>query len=230
MDNNHINSIKDKTPGASALSLAGNYNGLKAFIFDLGNVLIDFDHTIAAKRTSRFTSKNPQEIFELFFDSELTGLFEEGKVLPLDFFLKVKGMLNLRLDYNEFLPIWNEIFFLTEKNRQVYNLAKTLKNHYKLALLSNINILHFDYLKKNFPVFDAFHNIVTSFELGFRKPHPYIYKKTLQILEALPCHVFYIDDRAELVEKAKELGIKGLTFKSTGQLEKALLDIGIKIN
>jgi FMN phosphatase YigB (HAD superfamily) len=207
----------------------GNHN-IKAVIFDLGNVLIDFDHMIAAKRISKFTDKTPQEIFNLFFDSELTALFEEGKITALIFFSEVKKILNLKLDYAEFLPIWNEIFFLTEKNQVVYNLAKVLKGYYKIALLSNINILHFDYLKKNFSVFDVFHNIITSFESGTRKPDPLIYKKTLDLLEAAPQDTFYTDDRAEFIEKAYNLGIRSFVFRDAEQLKRDFLGNGININ
>ncbi len=203
---------------------------INAIIFDLGNVLIDFDHRIAAERISKFTDKIPQEIFNLFFDSGLTGLFEEGKIQHQEFFSKVKEMLNLKLDYDEFVPIWNEIFFLTEKNLAVYNLAKQLKNNYKIALLSNINILHFDYIKKKFPVFDAFHNIITSYEVGIRKPHPLIYQKTLGILGASPEQVFYTDDRPELAQSAKELGIRGFVFRGIEQLKEDLINSGVCIN
>ncbi len=203
---------------------------IEAIIFDLGNVLVDFDHMIAAKRISIFTDKTPQEIFNLFFDSELTALFEEGKINPLKFFSELKRILNLKLDYASFLPIWNEIFFLTEKNQQVYNLAKILKNRYKIAVLSNINILHFDYLKENFSVFDIFQNIITSFEAGARKPDPLIYKKALDSLQVTPQNTFYTDDRAELVEKACGLGIRGFTFKAPEQLKQELLAGGVNIN
>ncbi len=203
-------------------------HSIKAVIFDLGNVLVSFDHTIAAARISKFCAKNPQEIFRLFFDSELTGLFEEGKISPQEFFLKVREMLNLKLDYEEFLPIWNEIFFLTDANRAVYGLAKNLRKSYRVALLSNINILHFDYLKKNYPVFDAFHHLITSFETGFKKPHPLIYQKALDMLEvSSPQEVFYTDDRADLIEKAKELGIRAAVFKDVAQLERDLNACGI---
>lgn len=205
-------------------------NRVKAVIFDLGNVLVDFDHMIAAKRISAFTDKTAQEIFDLFFDSKLTGLFEEGKITPPDFFSEVKKILNLRLDYDRFLPIWNEIFFLSDKNQAVYNLAKALKKEYKVALLSNINILHHDYLKKNFSVFDVFHNIVTSYEIGYRKPHPLIYKKALDLLGAAPQNTFYTDDRAEFTEKASSLGIQGFVFTGIEQLKRDLLDNGININ
>lgn len=203
---------------------------IKVVIFDLGNVLIDFDHLIAARKISKFTDKAAQEIFDLFFDSELTSFFEEGRILPVEFFLKVKEKLNLKLDYEEFVPIWDEIFFFSEKNAAVYNLAKSLKNNYKLALLSNVNVLHFEYLKKKFPVFDVFDKVVTSFEAGFRKPHPLIYKKTLEMLRVLPENVFYTDDRADLILKASELGIRGSVFTGIEKLRKDLLEEGISIN
>lgn len=205
-------------------------HGVKAVIFDLGNVLIDFNHMIAAQRVSQFTDKTPAEIFNLFFDSELTALFEEGKISPQEFFLKVKEMLNLRLDYAEFLPIWNEIFFLTEKNYEVYNLAQSLKRQYRFCVISNINILHLEYLRKHFPLLESLPNIITSFEVGARKPHPLIYQKALGVLEVQADEVFYTDDRTELTDGAKVLGIKSFVFKDVEQLKKDLQAAGVNIN
>jgi len=203
---------------------------ITAIIFDLGNVLIDFDHKIAAKKICQFCNKSEQEIFDLFFDSELTTLFEEGKIPPLAFFFKVKEILNLKLGYNEFVSIWNEIFFLTDKNRLVYSLARSLKENYKTALLSNINILHFGYLVKNFPVFDAFHHLITSFEVGFIKPHPMIYKKTLELLEVPAHNVFYTDDRVELIEQAREFGFRSFPFQGVDKLKSDFLSVGVELN
>jgi epoxide hydrolase-like predicted phosphatase len=204
---------------------------IEAVIFDLGNVLVSFDHTIAVRKILGFTQKSEKEIFDLFFDSGVTGLFEEGKISPEEFFLRVKEMLDLKMDYTDFLPVWNEIFFLTSQNHGVYKLAKKLKGKYKTALLSNINVLHFDYLKQIFPLFDAFDCVFTSFEFGMRKPHPMIYSRTLEALGVkAPENVFYTDDRAELIEKAVALGIKGFIFKNTEQLIRDLESAGIKVN
>lgn len=200
---------------------------IEAIIFDLGNVLIDLDHKIAARRISMFSSKSAPEIYSLFFDSNLTELFEEGKISPLQFFLRVKEMLELKIEYAEFVPIWNEIFFVTRRNIYVYNLARRLKANYRLALLSNINILHFEYLKKKFPIFDVFHHIIASYEIGAVKPKPLIYQKALKILDVPGERVFYTDDRKELIESAEALGIKAAVFKDPKQLEKDLLNSGI---
>ena len=182
---------------------------------------------LAANRLSGLTDKSGQEIYELFFDSQLTGLFEEGKITPAQFFSGVKEALNLRISYEEFLPIWNEIFFFSEKNLAVYNLARSLKDRYRMVLLSNINVLHFEYVKKTFPVLDAFHNILTSFEAGFIKPRPEIYRKALAMLDSPPQEVFYTDDRQELIDGARKLGIQGFVFKGVEQLKRDLENLKI---
>lgn len=201
-------------------------HGIEAIIFDLGNVVIDFDHSVAAERISHFCRKSGQEIFDLFFDSKLTRLFEEGKISPKDFYLKVKEMLDLDLSYENFVPIWNEIFFFSPKNRAVVGLAGALRANYKIFLLSNINILHFEYLKQHFPVFPIFHQVFTSFELRVAKPDPEIYQKVLQALNIVPEKVFYTDDRKELIESAQSLGINSRLFTSAPQLKKDILDLG----
>ena len=202
---------------------------IKAVIFDLGRVLIDFDHGIAAKKAASCCDKTPKEIFDFFFDSPLTVLFEKGKISSLDFFNKVKEEINLRLSYEEFLPVWNEIFFQTDDNRAVYDLAGNLKGPYKLALLSNINELHFKYLKCNFSLFGHFQHILLSFEMNSVKPEPLIYKRALEILGLLPQEVFYTDDRQELIEAARSLGIQGFVFRGAAQLKKDLLWAGVKM-
>ncbi|MGD0336430.1 MAG: HAD family phosphatase [Candidatus Omnitrophota bacterium] len=202
---------------------------IKGIIFDLGNVLIDFDHRIAARRISRFTDKRDEDIYNLFFDSGLTALFEEGKITPQGFFLEVKKMLGLAIDYEAFLPIWNEIFFISDKNKAVYNLAKDLMSHYAVALLSNINRLHFEYLKNRYAIFDAFRYIVTSYEAGCRKPDPQIYTMTLRLLGITAQECFYTDDRPGLVEGALKLGINAFVFSSAEKLKENLLEAGVGV-
>lgn len=205
-------------------------NNIRAVIFDLGRVLIDFDHFQAARRISGFCDKKEDEIFQMFFDSPLTVSFGEGKISPLDFFAQVKKALDLKLDYAAFVPIWNEIFFLTEENKKVYHLAKKLRENYRVALLSNVNVLHFEFIKERFPILDAFHSIITSFEAGVGKPHPLIYRKALDALAVSAGDAFYTDDRAELVEESRKLGIRGFVFTGVEQLIKDLLASGININ
>lgn len=200
---------------------------IKVVLFDLGRVLVDFDHLRSAQRIAAFCSKTPGEIYNLFFESSATVAFEAGKISPDDFFLQVKQVLDLKLSYVSFEPIWNDIFFLSAKNRSVFGLVNNLRASYKTAMLSNINILHYEYLKKNFPVFGIFDKVFLSFQLGLIKPDKEIYNLVIRDLKVSPQEIFYTDDRAELVESAKSLGIRGSVFTNFSQLTSDLREHGI---
>jgi len=200
---------------------------IKVLLFDLGRVLVDFDHLRAAQRIAGFCSKTPAQIYDLFFESGVTIAFEAGKITPEDFYLQVQQMLDLKLSYVSFEPIWNDIFFLSAKNRLVFGLVNSLRVNYKTALFSNINILHYEHLKKNFPVFGAFDKIFLSFQMGLVKPDKEAYNVVIQGLGVVPEEIFYTDDRPELVESAKSLGIQGCVFTNFSQLVSDLGNHGI---
>jgi putative hydrolase of the HAD superfamily len=200
---------------------------IKVILFDLGRVVIDFDHTRAARKISQLSPKSEEEIYQFFFDSGLTGMFEEGKVSPEEFFAKVREALSLTLSYEQFTAIWNDIFFMTDINRDVLNLAQGLKKQYTIALLSNVNILHFEYLKEKFPLFGVFHHIFTSYEMHMRKPDPEIYRKVLEVVGVPAGGVFYTDDRPDLIQSACALGIRAYVFQGAEQLIRDLTQEGV---
>ncbi len=200
---------------------------IKVVLFDLGKVLVDFDHKRAAERICAFCDKSALQVYNLFFESPATLAFEEGRIPPEKFYQQVKELLDLKLSYDSFVPIWNDIFFLSVENRSVYRLVNLLRANYKTAMLSNINFLHYEYLKARFPVFGVFDHIFLSFEMGLAKPNKEIYKKVMRTLQICPNEIFYIDDREELVESAVSLGIKGHHFSNSKQLICDLRDAGV---
>lgn len=207
-----------------------NRGGIKAVILDLGNVCIDFDHMIAARRIAEFAGRPAAEISDLVFASGICRRFEEGKVTPAGFFSGITETLDLNLSYEEFLPIWNEIFFLTDRNIEVQRLAKRLRRDYTIAILSNINILHFEYLKDNFSFFRLFDNLILSFEQRLRKPDEGIYKKALEILNLKAAEVVYADDQREFTDKANALGIRSFYYQGPDKLKKDFLSAGINVD
>ena len=200
---------------------------IKAVIFDLGNVLIGFDHTIAVKKILKHTPKKSRDIYDLFFDSDLTQEFEKGKTGTLEFFQQVKTALELKISYGEFLPIWNEIFFSKPESE---DFVGSLNSGIKLALLSNINQLHYEYIREEFSstigLFEA-DKIIPSFRTGFIKPDKEIYDLALKALDVPRESVVYVDDRLDLIEAALSYGIKSIQFKSAKELKQKFQDLGI---
>ena len=202
-------------------------SGVKAVIFDLGNVLIGFDHRIAVRRILKYTGKLEQEIYDLFFDSGLTREFEKGKIASREFFKQVKSILQLKISYAEFLPIWNEIFF---PRPGVSEFISFLNPGLTLVLLSNINKLHYDYILNTFPSAIALFgkaNVIPSYITGFVKPEKEIYDLAIQKAACGRENIVYVDDRLDLVEAAQNYGIKSIRFQNVEELKREFRDLGI---
>lgn len=202
-------------------------NNIKAIIFDLGNVLVGFDHRIAVRRILKHTSKSEREIYDLFFDSGLTREFEKGKITPGEFFRQAKSLLELKLRFQEFLPIWNEIFFSKPETEEF---IVSLNSGLKLVLLSNINKLHYDYIRNAFSSSIALFgpgNVIPSYITGFIKPEREIYdlaiRKTGRGIE----NIVYVDDRRDLVEAARGYGLRAIQFQNIEELKQDFRDLGI---
>jgi len=198
---------------------------IEVIIFDLGNVILPFNHYQIAEKLSRFVQKkefhNPQRIFSYLFDFENGSVngYEVGKVSSLEFFQSLKKSLHLTLSLEEFTPIWNDIFW---ENVEVSEIIRSLKGKKRLALLSNTNPLHFDYILSKFPVVRIFDKWILSHEVGSKKPDAKIFQKAIEWASVEPEKILFIDDMKTHVEVAVSLGMHGIHFISAHQLKKEL--------
>ncbi len=207
------------------LAMTNIYKMIKAIIFDLGNVLIGFDHRIAVNRILARTDKSARDIYDFFFDSPLTQNFEKGLISPEDFFRQVKSELDLRINYEEFLPVWNEIFF---RKPEMEEFIQSLDAGIRLVLLSNVNRLHYEYLEKNFScALTLFDKVMPSYVTGSIKPERRIYELALKETEAQIDEVVYVDDRADLIEAARSYGINSARFTGVENLKREFDNLGI---
>jgi len=191
-------------------------NQPELIIFDLGRVLVDFDFRLVIRRLAKYTQFSEKEIRRYFMQTPLWDAFERGEVEPKDFFLRLAKDLKLqKLTFKEFAPMWNSIF--TEKHDSVSVLAR-LKGRYRIALLSNVNIMHWEHIRETHDFIEWFDHPFTSWELGYRKPDPDIYLKTLQIAGVSPQRAVFIDDVEAHVLAARSLGIRAHQFTSARQL------------
>lgn len=198
----------------------------KLFVFDLGNVILPFEHRqIATKLHNRSRVKagfSPPEMFNFMFDigAGLIDTYEEGLMSSEEFFERLKGRFQLDMTFHEFAVVWNEIF---KEDKEVSRAIQYLHDKgYPLFLLSNTNELHFSYIIEEYPVVHTFDEWILSFEVGAKKPARRIYDVIFEKADVEPEEVFYIDDVREYVETAREMGVQGLVFESAGQLWRTL--------
>ncbi len=198
---------------------------IRCVLSDLGKVLIFFDNDIFFKKIAKNCPFTHEEIRELTFSHfYLVESFDRGEMSPDEFYRQVTKKLKARIDYDRFYSIYNDVFSL---NPPILQLMIRLKKNYKIVLLSNTDVMRFDFIKKKFPEIMIFDEYVLSYQVGFIKPHPQIYKEALKQAGAEAEECVFIDDRKENIEEAERLGISGILMEPQTDLETVLQEMGL---
>ena len=193
---------------------------IELIIFDLGRVLVEFNFRKVIRRLEPYTSKKEGEIHRYFRQTPLWDAFERGRIAPRGFFQTLKKDLALQgLHFEAFTPIWNEIF---EEKPDTIAIVRRLRGRFRLAMLSNSNVLHWEYLMKRHRFMHWFDYSVASYAVGLRKPEPGIYRTVLERAGVSPQKAFFTDDIPEHVQAARALGLRAHQFRGARRLLKQL--------
>lgn len=198
---------------------------IEVIFFDLGNVILPFNHYQIAEKLSPFVQekdfKDPKKIFSYIFDLKNGAInpFDMGKLTPQEFFQSLKESLGLSISFEAFIPLWNEIFV---EDCEVSEIIRSLKGKWRLGLLSNTDPLHFNYIVSTFPIVSALEKWILSYEVGFKKPDARIFKEAIQWAAVEPNKILLIDDTKGHVEAAAYLGMQSIHFHSSQQLKEEL--------
>lgn len=186
-------------------------SSISVVIFDLGKVIFDFDLRKFVSAFSKKTSKKGEDINKLIFEyGDLAASLETGKINSFDFYERIAKSAGYAGSYNEFCVIWNDIF--TPMTETVEVLAMAARKN-RLAVLSNTNELHFEYLKSRYPrIFLLFSDFHLSYRMGARKPEDKIYQDVIKYYGVSPDRLFFTDDIPENVNAAVKHGIKAGRF------------------
>lgn len=199
----------------------------KAIIFDLGKVLIYFDFKRGYQALEGLCPYAAAEIPKRIAATDLVQRFETGLVEPHDFYEQLSRILDLKLDYTEFCRIWSCIFSETLIPE---SMLEGLKRNYKLVLLSNTNVIHFEMVRKSYPILRHFDDLVLSYEVKAMKPRPEIYRAAIERAGCRPEECFYTDDIVPYAEAGRRMGLDAVAFESLEQLERELSARGISWN
>lgn len=182
---------------------------MKTFLFDIGNVLVDFDFNHLYEIHARYTGKAAAPFSDadwvqrdavergLISDAEWVGYLNQSKGLGW-----TEAML---------VEAWREMFTRNETGYGLFRQAIGSDAH--VYTLSNIAKHHMDAIEANWNgFFDGATGLFLSYQMGVRKPDPAIYRHAIDALGVAPQDCFFIDDLPENIAAARALGIHAHRF------------------
>ncbi|MFW5814539.1 MAG: HAD family hydrolase [Spirochaetota bacterium] len=200
-------------------------------VFDLGRVLVDIFPGPFLDAATRIVGA-PEEAFRRRV-GELVEPFETGRT-PTDeavaFILETPGG---RWEADACSPARRRaarLLVSTLSNRfapipETVTLAHALADAgWQLALASNTNPIDFEAIRSSFPdVLDPFGNrLFLSHEMGLMKPDPRYFTAVTRRLGVAPASCVFVDDRADNVAAAGEVGMRSIRYEGPASLMTSL--------
>lgn len=188
------------------------------FFFDLGNVLLHFDHQIACQNLAKLCSKTAEEIYAIIFASDLNSRYETGQLTTEEFYQQFCDAVGEKPDFAATCLAASAIF---TPNFSLFPIVTQLKSEgRRLGILSNTCDAHWQYaIDGRYRILnDVFEIAVLSFEEHCSKPDRRFYDVAVEKAGLDAEQIFFVDDRPENVSGAKSVGIDAVQYLSTADL------------
>ncbi len=186
--------------------------------FDLGNVLVHFEHHIAVEQLARVSGR-PRELIEKFiFTDDLQNRYETGLVNDEEFVAEVNIALESALPQAAILEAISDIF---EPNLPIMAAIDLVRSAgVPLGILSNTCAAHWNWiLAQGWPMMEVgWQTRVLSYEVHGMKPAPEIYEVCEQRAGCSGANIFFTDDRADNIAAAAERGWTTHQFSAVDRL------------
>jgi HAD superfamily hydrolase (TIGR01509 family) len=202
---------------------------IKAILFDLGNVVIKLNYSALQAGYGTYSKKAEKEIEDFLLDSDDINRYMEGKLSSRQFYQKVRRHFRMKIEYDEFYRIWNSMFLGYPEMEEIIKALKEKYPEIKLVLISNTNEAHYDFIKDEFDILKLLDGHVVSHDVGVQKPNAKIFSEALKLAESVPKDTFYTDDRQDLIDAARIMGIRAFQFTGHAKLREDLSKFGIDV-
>ncbi len=159
-------------------------------------------------------------------DFNLTESYQKGEISCDEFLDSIVLHSNDKLNQESARTLWNKI--LIQEKFDTIDIIKKLKKHYNLAIFSNTNQIHCEYMYANYSFFGEFEKIYLSHEVGLIKPDPTVFSFMQDDLNTRAEECVFIDDTMPNVEAAINAGWQAIHFKDVRDLN-SLLELTEKV-
>jgi putative hydrolase of the HAD superfamily len=181
---------------------------MKAVIFDLGKVLIDFDRDSTFAGLADVCTGITRAELEASVD-EIHPSMSIGDLSATDFHAALQERAGAIADFESFLTAYAAGIARNEA-ALAYALELQSRPGVTVGIISNTNEAHVLHLDRLVPELNEFELVMMSNEIGMEKPDPDVYALALELLGVDARDALYVDDRPENVAGARAAGMAGI--------------------
>ncbi len=198
--------------------------------FDLGNVLLYFDHVRAARQMAEVAGVASELVWEVVYASGLFLRRETRELSDEAYYEIICDKIGCRPDAARLELAGCDIFRCNLTMLPV--IAQLKAAGFRLGMLSNTCSAHYEFFASGrFRMIpEAFEVVVTSFEVGVMKPDRQIYEIAAQRADVSPRELFFVDDMPTNVAGARDVGIDAVLYTDTPTLIRDLRARGVRFN
>lgn len=197
---------------------------IECLILDLFGVLVAFDDSLVSERIAR-QCRDPQSALLRLTDVVSQPKLIRGELTIEALHAQLVAELGLRPPLDDFVQLWRRSY--SEPMPGMRDLLQRLQGRCRLVLLSNVDGCYWPTALAAVPELGGFHARVLSFEQGVAKPQAEAFRRALDAAGTAVEHCFFVDDKAENIDAAAALGLRGHHFRDTRRLEHALRQAGL---
>jgi HAD superfamily hydrolase (TIGR01509 family) len=192
----------------------------RVIVFDIGNVLVGLDASkFFSQRIRQYFPDQQQLLAMQHWIRETEDRYALGLMTTEAFMQAVVAKLGL--GRQEFLTLWNDLFL--ERAYMLPFMRELRAQGYTLAICSNTNELHMQYLQRINPCFVEVQHSIFSYQVGALKPDLAIYRAVEEATGQKPAAHLFLDDLPENVAGARAAGWDAICFETPEQVQRELL-------
>jgi putative hydrolase of the HAD superfamily len=200
---------------------------VKAFLFDMGDVLIKFSHSRMFAQISEVLRRPVEDVKRLFQDTGLFVGYDRGDVDDDEALSRIEAFVGRPVDQRRLLHALSDIF---EPSPGMFELLTELKRRgYRMVLLSNTCRPHIEFVRERFPIYGLLDDYTLSFEVRAMKPEAAIFEAAISKVGVPPENCFYTDDISRYVEAGRSHGLQAEVFSGVENLKLQLAERGIEV-
>ena len=202
----------------------------RLILFDLGNVLLTFDHHLACQQMGEVAGIPEQRVWQVVFEEGLQRRLERGDLTAAEFYDEFCAQARCRPDMAALMHAGCAIFQLHVPVVPI--VAHLRAAGYRLGILSNTCEPHWDYVSRGrFAIIAKYFDpCVLSYRVGAMKPERKIFEAASEAAGMAPEELLFLDDQPANVDGARAAGLDAVLYTSPQRLIVDLIRRGVRFN